>query len=205
MVSSERTVQWLASTMQEHKGLGSRSMAGVLRNLKLSFICSSICIFRFLTNIIVASLNRHSYDIFKHEVIFSVPGGSFGRRLSLASLGGGKYELIGDSYGGERGTVIVRHVPIVIEGSEGESDNKAIIWSSSPSPVWTLSDDSPSLSSRSSDNSVETSRRKEGGSPGYQSWDDWRRIGRKEEAVEMGRERGLRTSFNGIVEVSSLV
>ena len=180
-------------------------MAGVLRNLKLSFICSSICIFLFLTNIIVASLNRHSYDIFKHEVIFSVPGGSFGRRLSLASLGGGKDELIGDSYGGERGTVIVRHVPIVIEGSEGESDNKAIIWSSSPSPVWTLSDDSASLSSRSSDNSVETGRRKNRGSPGYLSWDDWRRRGRKGGGVELGEENELSSPFKNSMEVSSLV
>ena len=135
-------------------------------------------------------------------VIFSVPGGRVGRRLRLASPGEGKYELIGDSYC-ERGEVIVRHVPIVIEGGEGETDGKAICWPSSPSPAWPLSDDGASLSSRSSDNSVDTSRRKEGSV--YLSWDDWRRRGRKGGPVDMGGERGLRTLFNDIVEVSSLV
>ena len=103
----------------------------------------------------------------------------------------------------------VRHVPIVIERGEEERDDKAACFSrpSSPSPdtVWPLSDDGASLSSRSSDTSVETSRRKEEGSPGYLSWDDWRRRGRKEKAVEMGGERVLRTPFNDIVEVSSFL
>ena len=109
------------------------------------------------------------------------------RRLSLASLGAGKYELTSDSYGGERGAVIVRYVPIVIEG---ESDDKSVClsWPSSPSPE---TDDRVSLSSRSSDNSVEASRRKEESekiSAGYQSWDDWRRRGRKGGGVELGEE-----------------
>ena len=101
--------------------------------------------------------------------------------------------------------MIVRNVPIVIEGGEGESDDKSFSWPSSPFPVWPLSDDGASLSSRSSDTSVETSRRKEEGSPGYLSWNDWRRRGRKEQAVEMGEVRVLRTPFNDILKVSSFM
>ena len=106
----------------------------------------------------------------------------------------------------------VRHVPIVIERGEEESDDKAACFSrpSSPSPdtVWPLSDDGVSLSSRSSDNSVEASRRKEESekiSAGYQSWDDWRRRGRKGGGVELGEENELSSPFKNIMEVSSLV
>jgi hypothetical protein len=62
--------------------------------------------------------------------VFSARGDDFRRRMSLASLGTRKYGRSVDSYGeggGEEGrqverTVIVRHVPIVIEGSESEGD-----------------------------------------------------------------------------------
>jgi len=90
----------------------------------------------------------------------------FGRRLSLSSLGSGKYGRADDSYG-DRDKVIVRHVPIVIEGVEEESEKDT------EAPVIPGKDDGSSLSSLCSDNSVETN------SVGYQPWDEWRRRGRK--------------------------
>lgn len=93
---------------------------------------------------------------------------SFGRRLSLSSLGSGKY-----GRGGDRDGVIVRHVPIVIEGGAGESEEEEVKVS-----VSSVTDDDSSLSSLCSDNSVETS------SVGYQSWDDWRKRGRRNGVVE---------------------
>ena len=113
--------------------------------------------------------------------------------------------------------MIVRHVPIVIEKGEGESDEEeeeeekevkvsATVSQSSSSPFSSvITDDLMSLSSVSSDNSVETGRRKEGGGmegSGYQSLDDWRRKrGRKHGVVEMGGDRQLRTSFKDIKQV----
>ena len=137
----------------------------------------------------------------------SAPGGSFVRRPSLSTLGSGKYEPAFDSYG-DRERVIVRHGPIVIEGGEGESEEEeevkvSYIVSQSSSNM--VTDDLSSLSSVSSDNSAETSMRKEGGGmegSGYQSLDDWRRKrGRKHGVVEMGGDRQLRTLFEDIKQV----
>ena len=87
---------------------------------------------------------------------------------------------------GESGTVVVRYVPIVIEGEEGgDGGEKA---GDSPAhyslPASGVVDDRSSLSSLASDNSVEAGGRREGGcgrrrrdgglSPEYYSWDDWR-------------------------------
>ena len=115
--------------------------------------------------------------------------------------------------------MIVRHVPIVIEEGEGESDEEeekevkvsaSVNQSSSSSPIsYIVKDDLSSLSSVSSDNSVEIGRRKEGGGmegSGYQSLDDWRRKrGRKHGVVEMGGDRQLRTPFRDINQVRHLM
>ena len=82
---------------------------------------------------------------------------------------------------GESGAVVVRYVPIVIEGEEGgdggekAGDNHA----NYSLPACGVVDDRSSLSSLASDNSVEAGGRREGGcgrrrSPEYYSWDDWR-------------------------------
>ena len=42
---------------------------------------------------------------------------NFGRRMSLATLGNGKYGRADD----RNGTVVVRHIPIIIEGQEDEA------------------------------------------------------------------------------------
>ena len=127
------------------------------------------------------------------------------RRLSLTTLGSGKYDRAGDSYGDREG-VIVRHVPIVIEGGEEESEEEEEekeVRISAPHNV--VTDDLSSISSVSSDNSVETGRRKEGGGlegSGYQSLDDWRkRRGRKHGVVEMGGQGQLKTPFKDIKQV----
>ena len=86
----------------------------------------------------------------------------------MSTLGSGKYGRAVDSYGDREG-VIVRHVPIVIEGGEGESDDEEeekevkVTSSVSQSSSYVVTDDLSSLSSMSSDNSVQRSRRKEGG------------------------------------------
>ena len=129
----------------------------------------------------------------------------------MSSLGSGKYVHAGDSYG-DRERVIVRHVPIVIEGSEGESEEEkevkvsASVSQSSSSPLsYIVPDDMSSLSSLSSDNSVEEGRRKDGGGmegSGYQSLDDWKRKrGRKHGVVDMRGDRQLKTPFKDINQV----
>ena len=97
--------------------------------------------------------------------------------MSLASLGTRKYGRSVDncSEGGrEEGRqverkVIVRHVPIFIEGSEGDcemktekerkqntSESKNQLSFSKFSKAWKISDDLPSLSSLSSENSLDS-------------------------------------------------
>ena len=127
--------------------------------------------------------------------------GSFGQRLSLSTVG--KYGRAVDSHG-DRERIIVRHV-----WSEEEEKGvrvSATVSQSCSSPFSNVvTDDLNSLSSMSSDNSVETSRRKDGGGmegSGYQSLDDWRRKrGRKHGVVEMGEDRQLRTLFKDIKQV----
>ena len=108
---------------------------------------------------------------------FSARGDNFRRRMSLASLGTRKYGRSVDSYsegGGEEGRqvekqVIVRHVPIVIEGSEGgcdmktekarklkTSESKNKLSFSKFSQARNMPDDLSSLSSLSSENSLDS-------------------------------------------------
>ena len=108
--------------------------------------------------------------------------------------------------------MIVRHVPIVIEEGEGESEEEKEVKVSAivSQPSYSvITDDLSSLSSVSSYNSVETSRRKEGGGmhvSGYQSLDDWRRKrGRKHGVVEMGEDRNLRTHLKDLKQVRYLM
>ena len=108
--------------------------------------------------------------------------------------------------------MIVRHVPIVIEEGEGESEEEKEVKVSAivSQPSYSvITDDLSSLSSMSSDNSVETGRRKEGGGmegSGYLSLDDWRRKrGRKHGVVEMGGDKQLRTPFMDIKQVRHLM
>ena len=75
--------------------------------------------------------------------------------------------------------VVVRQVPIVIEGGEGDSDEMGDGDKIVTTPACGVVDDRSSLSSLSSDNSVEEGgrrgRRRDGGvSSEYYSWDDWR-------------------------------
>ena len=44
---------------------------------------------------------------------------NFGRRMSLATLGNGKYGRADD----RTGAVVVRHIPIIIEGQEDQVGN----------------------------------------------------------------------------------
>ena len=41
--------------------------------------------------------------------------------MSLTGLGAGKYGRAEDGGGGGGGAVLVRHIPIIVEGREGES------------------------------------------------------------------------------------
>jgi hypothetical protein len=134
----------------------------------------------------------------------------------LSTLGSGKYGSAVDSYG-DRDIMIVRHVPIVIEEDEEKSEEKekevrvsATVIQSSSSPFSNvMTDDLISLSSMSRDNSVETSRRKDGGGmegSGYQSLDDWRRRrGRKHGVVEIGGDSQLSKPFKDIKQVRQLI
>ena len=112
--------------------------------------------------------------------------------------------------------MIVRHVPLVIEegekeeGEEEEGEKEVKVSANvSHSFSYVVTDDLSSLSSVSSDNYVETSRRKEGGGmhvSGYQSLDDWRRKrGRKHGVVEIGEDKQLRTPFKDIKQVGYLL
>ena len=108
---------------------------------------------------------------------FSARGDNFRRRMSLASLGTRKYgrSVDSDSEGVvEEGReverkVIVRHVPIVIEGSEGDcevkaekarqintSQSKDQISFSKFSQAWNIPDDLSSLGSLTSENSLDS-------------------------------------------------
>jgi hypothetical protein len=97
--------------------------------------------------------------------------------MSLASLGTRKYGQAVDSYGGEgveegrqvERKVIVRHVPIVIEGREGDcemktekakklntKESKNQLSFSMFSQAWNIPGDLSSLSSLSSENSLDS-------------------------------------------------
>jgi len=55
---------------------------------------------------------------FKKDYLNRSGQNNFGRRMSLATLGNGKYGRADD----RNGTVVVRHIPIIIEGQEDEAD-----------------------------------------------------------------------------------
>ena len=115
----------------------------------------------------------------------SIPGDSFRQRMSLASLGTRKYGRSGafciHSDNGEEDSItsgsesfIVRHVPLVIEEEEGDEVDRDLqrnheLKSQIPNfqtsyfkepKLWRTVDDRSSVSSVSSDNSIDTSRRK---------------------------------------------
>ena len=115
-------------------------------------------------------------------ILVSGAGDSFRRRMSLASLGTRKYGRAGvlNNYsdGGvtEENTfcdkVLVEHIPIVIEADESYINDKDPQTKETiptvpeppnvkPSISWQIADDRLSLSSLSSDNSIESSRRKD--------------------------------------------
>ena len=159
--------------------------------------------------------------------------------MSLASLGPRKYGRAFDGYskGGEDeiAKVIVRYIPIVIEGDERDSESKIVndgigyvpinySWSISSFPqskstrLSSFADDRSSLSSQSSDNSIETSRRNINGekvvrawmtsseedrnSLGYNYWDRLKESdGRLGQERGMAETKGLRRPFKDITQV----
>ena len=50
--------------------------------------------------------------------------------MSLTGLGAGKYGRAEDGGGGGGGAVLVRHIPIIVEGREGESGEHQLYSSS---------------------------------------------------------------------------
>ena len=114
-----------------------------------------------------------------------IPGDSFRQQMNLASLGTRKYGRSGafgihSDYGEENiitngsESLIVRHVPLVIEEEEGDEVDRDLqrnheLKSQIPifhtyyfkePKLWRTVDDRSSVSSVSSDNSIDTSRRK---------------------------------------------
>ena len=158
--------------------------------------------------------------------------------MSLASLGSRKYGRAFDSYSEGSAQVIVRHIPIVIEGDESDSEsiivnegrvNVPVNYSGSTSyfpqvkssRAWSIADDRSSLSSHSSDNSIESSRRKNKGEEVVRAWmirneddkssfsnqssENWRKKGRdggEGKEREMTGNIGVRKPFKDITQVS---
>ena len=68
-------------------------------------------------------INDKSFGLKNLNCFQSVSGNGFGRRMSIASLGSHKYGRAEDVHsniggGGGGGALVVRHIPIVIEGEE---------------------------------------------------------------------------------------